>query len=132
MGVIGYQEYVPLSLFIVGFHVTQLRTDGPGVDLYLGTLPRALAAGTLFLAPRASVTWPVPIYRDSYLLPAGGVTGAVGEGFLVGASVGLSLLTYPGGSGPGVRAGVSQHWFRDAGGALWLVEFGITGRRGDR
>jgi hypothetical protein len=118
------------SLFTVGAHVTQLRPGRPGVDLAVGTVPRALAEGVVALGARAGVGLPLALSRGVLVLPSAGASllggvGAGGVGGTAGLHAGVAAVVLPA-STVGLRAGVTWHRFEETGGGLWLLEVGFV------
>ncbi len=132
VGVPGYEGEAVPELFTVGVHWTQLRPGRPGVDLAIGTMPRALAEGLVAVGARAGVALPLALARGAVLLPSAGVSllggvGAGGGGGTTGLNAGVAAVLGPAG-GAGLRTGVTWHRFGEAGGGLWLVEVGVVRR----
>jgi hypothetical protein len=124
-------ETVPLELFTLGMHWTQVRPGHLGADISIGTVPRVLAEGVVVGAARLGVTYPVTVAPGLLLLPTAGLSliGGVGQGGAGGArgyNLGGAMVL---GTGPlGVRAGATWHRIDQSSSTIWLAEVGLVGR----
>ena len=134
-GVPGAEGGIEPSLFTVGVNVTQLRPGRPGADLAVVTVPRVIAEGFAVVGARAGVALPLVVNPNVLLVPSAGVSllgaaGAGGGGGTAGLNAGAAAVLLSA-RGVGVRTGVTWHRFDEAGGGLWLLEFGfVRGPRG--
>jgi hypothetical protein len=128
VGVPGWETNVIPELFTIGVGATRLQPNRLGVDLALGTMPRAVAEGVVVLGARVGGAVPLALGRDAFLIPSVGLSGigGVGGGGVGGAGgVYAGLATVVATGSLGFRAGVTGHRFNGFRGTVWLVELGL-------
>lgn len=130
IGVPGSGADVEPELVTIGLTATRFTPNRPGVDLAIGTAPRALAVGLVAVAARAGLALPLALSRDAYLVPSAGasvvgVGGWGGGAGVYGLNAGIAGIVR---SGPvGLRAGVTWHRMFATGQPIWLLEVGAVG-----
>lgn len=125
-------SYEP-GLFTIGGQWTRVRPGRPGLDLAIGTMPRALQAGVVLVGTRAGVALPVDLASGVLVLPSAGVSalgaaGTAGGGVALGLTAGLSAAAV-GAGGTGARAGITWHFLSEMRQPVWLLEVGLVRRR---
>ena len=123
----GTEAYYPLA--ILGYGATRLVPNRVGLDFAIGTAPYALAFGVIPVAVRIGPSIPLPMGRDAFFIPSGGVSAfgaasAGGGGGVVGWYAGAAaVVAY---KSVGLRAGATMHVIDGAMTPLWLAEIGMV------
>lgn len=112
----------------VALHVTSISRSGLGVDVTLATVPNALAAGLLLLAPDVGIARLFPIGGGALILKSGPSAVIVGAGSGAGGAFGVHVgaaALFRVGNRLGIRAEVVPRFYTFEGGSFQLTTFGI-------
>lgn len=130
LGLPWFADQRPVHFFTLSVHWTQVRASRPGVDLFVGTMPRVIAGGGNFpMLGRFGVTLPVALPEGLMLLPSVGVTllaagGTFGTEGSAGYNAGLAAML-PSTGRFRLRGGVSWHALGGSDFRVWLWELGV-------
>jgi hypothetical protein len=129
VGLPGAGSEAAYPLVTLGIGVTRLVPNRMGLDFAVGTAPRVMLDGLFPVAARVGPSIALPIGRDAFFIPSGGlsvvgIAGAGGVGGVVGWYTGAAaVLAY---KSVGLRAGATLHVMNGAMTPLWLAEIGIV------
>jgi len=122
----GTEAYYPLAT--LGYGATRLAPNRVGLDFAIGISPYVAAFGAIPVAARVGPSIPLPIGRDAFFIPSGGlsavgIAGTGGAGGAVGWYAGAAtVVAY---KSVGLRAGATLHILNGSMTPLWLAELGI-------
>lgn len=128
LGVPGVEGEVAPELLTLGVGATRLQPNRLGLDLALGTMPRAMTEGVVVLGARVGGAMPIALGRDAFVIPSAGLSGIGGIGAGGGGGIGgyyWGLASVLAAGSTGFRAGASWHRMLGSGSAIWLLELGI-------
>ena len=127
LGLPAYASTPIPELETIGVTWTQLHLNRIGIDLAVGTAPRALVDGIGVVGVRADLVLPLEMAPSVYLLPAAGVSmiGVTSAGAVYGINAGAAVMTVTSRS-LGVRVGATVHHFRNDNNVAWLFEAGVV------
>jgi hypothetical protein len=128
VGLPGAGSEAAYPLVTLGVGVTRLVPNRVGLDFAIGTVPRVMLDGLFPIAARIGPSIPLPIGRDAFFIPSGGlsaigIAGAGGVGGVVGWYTGAAaVVAY---KSVGLRAGATVHVLNGGMTPLWLAEIGV-------
>lgn len=122
----GTEAAFPLATLGVG--ATRLLPDHMGLDFAIGTAPHLLLNGAIPIAARIGPSIPLPIGRDAFFIPSGGlsallITGSGDAGGAIGWYTGAALVVAY--KSAGLRAGATLHLLNGSTRPVWLAEIGV-------
>ena len=128
VGLPGEGSEAAYPLVTLGVGITRLVPNRLGLDFAIGTAPRVVVDGLFPVAVRIGPSIPLPIGRDAFFIPSGGlsalgVASAGGAGGVVGWYAGAAaVVAY---QSVGLRAGASVHILNGSLTPIWLAEIGV-------